>query len=546
MEEFKIIPLVDLSPSKLNPRKNFDQKSLQELAESIREKGVLQPIMARPLNGGYEIVSGERRYRAACKAGLSELPVIVRDLDDKSTLEIQVIENLQREDVHPLEEAEGYEQLLKKHGYVSTDDIAVKVGKSKSYVYGRMKLCDLTQKNRKRFYEDKFTPSIALLVARIPKELQDDAGLYISGDGQPKDNSRGRPNQPLSYKDAKEFIEEDLMMQLKDAPFDTKDPNLFKAAGSCIQCPKRTGNQNLLFPDIKNKDVCTDTVCYKSKVEANGVKVLNKAKQDGRTIINKTDSKKIFNNDDRPSYDSGFVDISKHTEYKDGKSFQLTDIIKKAKKSIEEIAQVAIAPSGKVVQLIPRKSIPALMKEAGYTKNDGKSDADRKRERLERQRGKIRKKAFSLIVDNLFLAISNDQSRSFQLNALKNLIHQADSDTWIHYSKIKSPEIGVDWNTFESYRGRILSNVKSIDDALVVLAEISILRQFPTYPDWDGVNIGDMAEDLCQHYLIDTKVIFKKVRSEFIKPDKKAKEKPKKAKKIRAKKNSTPQDDESE
>ncbi len=137
----KLVELKDIKPSQHNARKTFDEAKIKELSASIKEKGVIEPIIIRPANGKYEVVCGERRFRASQMAGITTIPAVIKELDDKQAIEYQIIENLHREDVHPLEEAEGYELLMKKHGYKTVEDIAVKVGKSKGYVYGRLKLC---------------------------------------------------------------------------------------------------------------------------------------------------------------------------------------------------------------------------------------------------------------------------------------------------------------------------------------------------------------------------------------------------------------------
>lgn len=176
------IPLTKLSPSPLNHRKHFDKVKMDELTDSVRAQGVIQPIIARPLPSGdkFEIVAGERRYRAAKAAQLVDIPAIVRELTDAQALELQVIENNQRVDVHPLEEAEGYEALMscaRPDGTAySADEIAAKVGKSRSYVFGRLKLLQLGKASREAFHEGALDSSRALLLARIPvPELQDKA-----------------------------------------------------------------------------------------------------------------------------------------------------------------------------------------------------------------------------------------------------------------------------------------------------------------------------------------------------------------------------------
>lgn len=140
--------------SKTNPRKHFDAAALKELAESIAKHGVLQAILVRPngADGKFELVAGERRWRAAKLAQLDRIPVTVRELSDTEALELQVVENLQRTDLHPLEEAEGYESLMKcQHADGRTytaDEIAAKVGKSRSYVYSRLKYTALCKEAR--------------------------------------------------------------------------------------------------------------------------------------------------------------------------------------------------------------------------------------------------------------------------------------------------------------------------------------------------------------------------------------------------------------
>ena len=169
-----------LKPSPTNPRKHFDQAKLVELAESMKKHGVLQPIVARPVGAHYEIVAGERRFRAAKIAELTEVPVSLRELSDTDTLEIQVIENLQRSDLHSLEEAEGYRQLLKIPGYDAAR-IAERVGRSAKYVYDRIKLLNLIEPLRKVFMEGMITAGHAILLARLEPEVQRRAAMPQTG-----------------------------------------------------------------------------------------------------------------------------------------------------------------------------------------------------------------------------------------------------------------------------------------------------------------------------------------------------------------------------
>ena len=143
--EQRVVPITDIFPSALNPRQSFREEELDELASSIRERGLVQPLIVRPKNGtgpGYEIVAGERRWRASQRAGLHTLPVIVRELADKEVLELAIIENVQRADLNAIEEARGYRELTERYSY-SQDDLSQIIGKSRSHLANTMRLLKL-------------------------------------------------------------------------------------------------------------------------------------------------------------------------------------------------------------------------------------------------------------------------------------------------------------------------------------------------------------------------------------------------------------------
>lgn len=284
---FGNIPLACVIPSKTNPRKHFNETDLAELAESIKNHGVAQPILVRPLPTTenmidcVEIVAGERRFRASKLAGMETIPAIVRELTDVQALEIQIIENLQRKDVHEIEEAEGYDRLMKDHGYTA-DQLADKVGKSRSYIYGRLKFCALAPAARQAFFDGHLSASTALLVARIPVEsLQEQATKEIVNDGE-----------PLTYRAAFEHIQLRYMLNLDRARFSIKDAKLVSTAGSCEACPKRTGNQPMIFEGV-SADVCTDPNCFASKSRAHDDKVLATAQKKGVPVYEGEEAKEF-------------------------------------------------------------------------------------------------------------------------------------------------------------------------------------------------------------------------------------------------------------
>ena len=140
-----ILNLSDISPNKYQPRKNFDEENLNDLTNSIKERGVIQPIIVRKSNSGnykYEIIAGERRWLAAQKAGLHEIPVVVTDADDLKSLEFAIVENVQRHDLNPLEEAQGYKRLIDEFSY-DQDKVSKFIGKSRSYISNSLRLLNL-------------------------------------------------------------------------------------------------------------------------------------------------------------------------------------------------------------------------------------------------------------------------------------------------------------------------------------------------------------------------------------------------------------------
>lgn len=174
----KQIPLVQISQNPDQPRKIFNEKELNELAESIKEKGVLVPIILRSVKNKpylYEIVAGERRFRAAQKAGLSEIPALVKELTDKNAMEIALIENVQRENLNPIEEAEGYENLMQKCQY-SLQDVSKLIGKSESYIRNLMRINNLPESVKEYIKEGKISASHArtIAVSDDPEKLAHD------------------------------------------------------------------------------------------------------------------------------------------------------------------------------------------------------------------------------------------------------------------------------------------------------------------------------------------------------------------------------------
>jgi ParB family transcriptional regulator, chromosome partitioning protein len=268
------VPLDRIRESTTNPRRVFDETKLREFADNIRLHGVLQAILVRPAldraDGMYELVAGARRFRASKLAAKSTIPATVRDLNDSECREIQLIENLQRADIHELDEGIGYRSLMDlKPDFYTIETVAVQVGKSPSYVKGRVSLTGLIPATQTAFYEGKLTVTHALEIARLQPNDQERALMEcFPGHRSTGSILKDRKAEALTVRQLREWIEREIHLDLSNAPFHTEDVTLLPTAGACSACPKRTGNNPLLFPEIRNKSLCTDPTCYQAKIQA--------------------------------------------------------------------------------------------------------------------------------------------------------------------------------------------------------------------------------------------------------------------------------------
>lgn len=165
------VDVAKLHPSKLQPRRDFPQESLNELADSIREQGVLQPIVVRQDGEGYELIAGERRWRASQLAGLKEVPIIIRQADDTTVLEWMLIENLQREGLNPIDEAKGYAQLVEQF-QLRQEDVATKVGRSRVSVANALRLLRLPSDVQVHLRENRISVGHAKVLLGLPTETE--------------------------------------------------------------------------------------------------------------------------------------------------------------------------------------------------------------------------------------------------------------------------------------------------------------------------------------------------------------------------------------
>lgn len=227
-EETKV-SIDKINPNPNQPRTHFNETLLNELADSIRENGVLQPLLVRKKGEGYEIIAGERRYQASKIAGLEELPVIVKEVDDQKMLELALIENLQRSDLNPIEEAKGYRQLIKASG-MTQEALSKAVSKSRSSITNSLRLLDLPEPVQQYLFDGRLTAGHARAILAVPYEEQrikladkvvaeglsvratENLAPLFSVGGTPR---APRPVMPQSYKRAARVLRQALNTNVK-------------------------------------------------------------------------------------------------------------------------------------------------------------------------------------------------------------------------------------------------------------------------------------------------------------------------------------------
>ena len=280
-EETKLqhLAISDIAPSSTQPRRVLGD--IEDLAQSIKANGVLQPVVVRYVPGSeppYEMAFGHRRLAACRKLGTITVPALVVDKTDAEVAHAQLVENLQREGLSYMDEAEGYLRLVDVLGE-KPERLAKAIGKSPAYIYARLKLRDIPQAFREFIREHGIGYSVALVLARVPQSMQMDACKAVIENGR-----------PMAFRDAQWEIERRFTVNLADAPFNKGSVSLVEDAGACGPCPKKSGNDEQFdLLGYSSKTICLDRDCYKLKTEATFAKAAKKAEKNETVVV--TDKK---------------------------------------------------------------------------------------------------------------------------------------------------------------------------------------------------------------------------------------------------------------
>ncbi len=204
LEGYIVASINELKPNMFQPRKDFDDETISELASSIKEKGILQPLVVRTISGGYEIIAGERRWRAAQRAGITRVPIIIKEATDREVLELALIENLQREDLNPIEEAVAYQQLIDEFE-LTHEDVSRQIGKDRSTITNQLRLLKLPEEAKKALIAGDITAGHARAI------------LSIESSAEAREALKAIQKQKLSVRKTEQLIQNISKRKKKDA-----------------------------------------------------------------------------------------------------------------------------------------------------------------------------------------------------------------------------------------------------------------------------------------------------------------------------------------
>jgi len=377
-ETITMLPLARLRESPFNPRRHYNEASLAELADTMRPPlgRVHQPIVVRPLvqadvEHDHEIVFGHRRFRAAAIAGLDEIPAIVRAMSDDDARVAQVVENLQREDVSPLEEADALHTLRREHEH-TIEALMQHSGKSRSYVFNRLRLATAHDKVREAVADGRMGAEVAQEVARLPHPLQP-AALKAMFSKEWRDGER--VECCVSYRQAKKILADRFQLRLNDAPFDLFNVRLVPAAGDCQQCHKNTSNDETLASEW-GAGVCTDIECFEAKKVAHLQVELKAAKKRGHRVVQGEEAKELLPFAWKCTPD-GHVSIYASITMADGGMKQLREILEELGPKAPKLTIIANPHSpGEVVECITEEQYRQVEEAIGLQPDSDDAEDD--------------------------------------------------------------------------------------------------------------------------------------------------------------------------
>jgi len=367
------LPLSALVPSPLNPRTRYNQTALEELAANLKAVGIVHALLVRPVprpheQPQYEVVAGHRRLRAAVLAGLETVPVVVREISDTAALDLMLSENLQREDLNAIEEAQGIQSLLQLRDaqgspIYSVASVAAKLGRSEQHVLNTLRLLRLPPKAREALEEKLIGASIGYLIARVPDEARRKSLT--------EEVLRGFGSGPMSKREVLDHIRRSYVVELRNCPFDQTDASLVPEkledgervmGGSCVGCPWATQGEG----HVKTR-LCTHPACYEAKVTAQVRATKDKALAAGNLVIEGQKARRYVHPDGTPHYESGMVRLDSQPSEGEVTGGRKAPTWKKLLSGeVKPQTIVVIDDRGKAHELVERKLAIEAARKNGY------------------------------------------------------------------------------------------------------------------------------------------------------------------------------------
>lgn len=350
VDVIQLIAVDKIKPSPFNARKDFPKEYIAELGASLLRDGQQTPVKVRPVNGHFELVFGECRWRGATAAGVPQLKAIVETMDDARAEHLCLIENLKRKDLTVFEEAEKLKRLHEVYK-VKIDDLALQVGVSVRGVYEALKLATATPEVREAV-ADETTPlpvSHAKLIARLPKADQVKLVEEVM--------SEAEYNGMITHEGLEKQIRENYMVDLRQAPFATNLKGFACLAETCDACPRNAKNSKEEFPELKGAAVCTSPENYRKKGEAYAKAVMADAKKTGKTVLEDDVAEKAI------AGQGGYLPLSNEI-WVGNERKSLKSVLPK---NVELKTALAADDEGNVVEVAKREDVQAALKKAGKT-----------------------------------------------------------------------------------------------------------------------------------------------------------------------------------
>ena len=395
------VDVASLQDAPWNPRAAMDGTRLVELVHSIKDCGVLVPIVVRVTDGGaFEVVCGHRRVEACRQLGLTEVQAVIHeDLDDDAARLIALVENVQREDLTAMDEAVAYRAMI--DAGMSIDEVAGKASRSKSAVYQRLKLLDLSPQMQAAVGAGQVSISAAAMIASIP-------------DDEMRAEAERTTFDELDYSEVatgafvRELIEREFSANLERAPFDTADATLHESRGPCGECPHRTGNQADLFGGAhtgESPDMCTDPGCFRVKSQVSAQRKLAKHAAKGIETLDPDTAPDVFSHGTDRLKGSKYVKASEKC-YEDPEQRTFKALLKGS--GVEPVA--AADERGKVHLLYPRSAVKKVLTDVhgiGILKS-ASAGVSAKGERRRKEMNRIAVDAIMLAIRNAVMVLDGD------------------------------------------------------------------------------------------------------------------------------------------